>query len=330
VIAVLGGVLMRARWLVLMAASTLGLVTLPALARAGGGDDWKWDRTKKLTPKVGDKFVEWGTEQVSGSKKGANLDVRYKLLREVKAVDGVATEEAVISVGGDYRVYGLNGDSVEPDMGDPFGSHFSVKGTAVDRTFTYFKTQHKIGADTEIAPCTRRWIERKWKKADPLVFTIIECLLPEGPIAAEQKWTVDPKKVAKVAFGGVELGESPAEIVGSLTNVRLENGIHVGHLKVETQGNEYDGGLLLKKDPETGETYDTSDMGHYPPRGTIGLEGDISLEGSLSLDGATRMDQLSVNVFHKGRTEEAAADEGTQRGTHSWMISFDRDTSENK
>src|SRR6516162_7314503 len=72
-------------------------------------DSFKWDRTKKVTPKVGDKYHEWGTSDYeryrevlcevdtdSGAffdrdavdgPKSEKLPVEWHFIREVKAVE---------------------------------------------------------------------------------------------------------------------------------------------------------------------------------------------------------------------------------------------------
>jgi hypothetical protein len=316
----------------LVACSTLALVALGALAHADDDDDdkfkdFKWDRTKVLTVKVGDKFLERGTENVSHSKKweDGKFEVQYLFTREVTAVEGgVASEEKIFSAAGDYRLVGFGASPTQPDYGDPMGGNFTIKGSGKDCNLTFLKTEHKLTPPEEMGKIERKYLKYRFKESAPQLMSIIEALLPDGPIASNQKWTVDPKKIGKAAWGvEVSAQQEAGEVVGSLTNVRLEDGVHMGHLKVETERKVYDGGITFAKDPETGEDYLPDEHAHnLLGRGWVGLEGDVSLEGSLSLEGTTRWVDVQLLVGWKGTTAKDA-DQGGNSTQHSWGISYE-------
>jgi hypothetical protein len=329
-------------------ASAAGALVLGSLGLGLAQDGAKWDRTKKLTPKVGDKFEESGTELVEvkkevlteldtdsgeffapesvvGLKLHDGLDSKWHFRREVKMVDGEASEQAIHCW--DYRVADA---APEPDYGDSAGADFVVKGFGPARTFTWLESKHGVGSPTEISAHQRAWLERKLKTSEPKLWELVESLLPEGPIAAEQQWKADLAKVSKAAFSGVELSGS-CEIAGSLTNVHEEGGVLVGQLAVKCSN----GDLVLAKEPETGTAWrkETRDNG----RCWINLEGTISVAGSLSLDGATYMSQLMLFYGWNGTTDPQevsikTADKGVQKQKHnvvtrtsrSWNISFER------
>jgi hypothetical protein len=326
-------------------AGAAGALVLGSLGLGLAQDAAKWDRTKKLTPKVGDKFLERGTElvemekqvldadgnyfdaqTVKGLKLGERLDSKWTFRREVKAVDdGEGSEQAIHCW--DYEVRDA---SPEPDMGDIAGVDFVVKGFGPARTFTWLQCKHSVGSPTEISGHQRAFLERKLKTSEPRLWELVESLLPEGPIAGDQQWTADLAKVSKAAFSGVELSGS-CEIQGSLKNVREENGVRVGDLEVKCSGND----LVLAKDPETGTPLnkETRDNG----RCLIELGGTISLAGSLSLDGATTMNQLALRyAYHLTTVPQEVSiktvDKGVQKQklcvqtdySRSWRISFER------
>src|SRR6516165_6249708 len=103
-------------------ASAAGALVLGSLGLGLAQDGAKWDRTKKLTPKVGDKFEESGTELVEVKKEVlTGLDSKWHFRREVKMVDGEASEQAIHCW--DYRVADA---APEPDYGDSAGADFVV------------------------------------------------------------------------------------------------------------------------------------------------------------------------------------------------------------
>jgi hypothetical protein len=171
----------------------------------------------------------------------------------------------------------------------------------------------------------KKWVKEKFTLSEPLLFAYIESLLPEGPIADGQEWTVDPKKVSSVVFAGVDV--TKGEIKGRLTGIHEDGGAHRGTLKVE-------GKITLAKDPETGTPW--REAARDSGQAWLSLEGDIPLEGSLSLDGAPMLNQLSAGYSYKGTTEPQEVGVKTDKGvvkekhnvvtriSRSWWINFER------
>jgi hypothetical protein len=283
---------MRARHL--GAAVAMGAVV--AFGSLGHAQDaFQWNRAKKLAPKVGDKLEEHGTENFEisgdvGQANGQKWDVKYGFVREVKAVEnGEVTAESVVVT-----------EFVRHDYNQADYEHtgtFDWKGLPGAKVLSSGNVWAGAGGKTEpMGPKEKSWLEAKLNKREPEIQKLLEAVLPQGAIAADQKWTVtDLKKLSALAFSGVELS-GDSEIVGSLTNVRVEDGVHMGQLKVANEGNH----LFLAKDPITGDGWseDPNERG----RAWITVEGDVCLEGAVSFDAATRFSDLHVQVGYCGNT----------------------------
>src|SRR5262249_32870247 len=108
-----------------------------------------------------------------------NWSVGWSMIREVKAVADVATEENVVVTS--YR----RQEGAKDDVGAPFGHPFTLAGTGTDRTLTFHTTKDALGVEIAFTKSEKDFFNQKFKVLDPRMFEMLECLLPDGPIAAD-------------------------------------------------------------------------------------------------------------------------------------------------
>jgi hypothetical protein len=309
-------------------AVALAIVSCLAVASLGRAEDGaSWDRTKKLAPQVGQKLEESGEESVTLTAQvftsptdggGEYFDARnvpdvkqvdshchYKWVREVKAAaEGEATETH-------FHIADYKGPTDSPGDSDLLpnsgGGDFATKGTGASRVLSFLKTPSAFGDPTELGPFTKKWLKYKFETSYPELLKAVESMLPEGPIAPDQEWTPDLKKVSAACFSGIELSGS-AEYHGSLKNVHEQDGIRVGTLDVSSMSSD----LHLAKDPASGAAWRPD--GNLEARAWFHLEGIVRVDGALSPDGATYWNQLSINIGYAGTTVPYEMKVKTQKG----------------
>ncbi|MBI3724923.1 hypothetical protein HY251_13350, partial [bacterium] len=81
-----------------------------------------------------------------------------------------------------------------------------------------------------------------------------DVLLPKEPVADGGEWTLDPKDAAQVLYTGAEIDAEKSSVKGKLTQVKVEDGAHVGRVEVK-------GTLTLTRIKVNGQTIDYKDGG---------------------------------------------------------------------
>ena len=103
------------------------------------------------------------------------------------------------------------------------------------------KKTWKIEKDeASVSDRAKVWIEKDLVKKEKEGKT--DVLDPTAPVAPDTEWAIDVKGVAKDMFDGVEIDEARSSAKGKLSNVRVENGLHVGKIELTVK-------LALKQFP---------------------------------------------------------------------------------
>src|SRR5262245_26639889 len=230
-----------------LVALSFGLVVALAASRAVAYD-FKWNpKVKKPAPTVGEKVSQDAVEshkfsnKVSAGEKTVQSmkerrTVTYKLTREVIAVDGKKATERL------YKIETWKQESKDEEPDTSLGGHtVRVKGNGSDKTYAI-----EDDPKSQVSEAAKKWIESEIAKKKPKKKKseekateddddedeeFIHLIFPKEPVADGAKWTPDVAAIAKALK--MEAGPEKAAASGSITNVRVEDGVHVGHLEIK-------------------------------------------------------------------------------------------------
>lgn len=248
----------------------LALAVLFPAPLAAQEKDWKWDHQKKWKPTVGYKAFKEADEDAKQSvlvtlnkktvqKNDTDEKTTYRFTSEVLKVEGDDATEVR------YKIEKWNRSDIDGEPDDSLaGKTIVVKGKRTARTWEC------TDKDAELSDAAKKWIGSqlaKSKKTDDEKSSddqLDELGFPEKPIADGDEWKRDPAPLAKAFFGeDMEIAPDKSSLTGKLTNVRVEDGIHWGHIE-----------LKIVLEVAKGEKF--SEGGH--------IEMTLSAESSLELD----------------------------------------------
>jgi hypothetical protein len=241
-----------------------------------GDDDFKWDPKKKKTPAVGDRFfstqednekakVKIGVPGQPPQTQDQDQTIKTRLIHEVlKVEDGKIVKEKVTV----ERFLLSKGEGTDDDK--------SLEGRTIVVSGKGDKRKVRILGDEEtLSPEAKAWAEKALAKdkgdEDERIF-------PDKPIGADGEWDLEVKKLAEEMFPGVEIDAEGSSAKGKLTNVRVEDGVHMGHLDLKIK-------IKLKKLPGTPFEWKDGGILEMTMGGETSLEGDKSRKKTVKMDG---------------------------------------------
>lgn len=274
----------------LFAFAALALVAQAARAQ----DDFQWDATKKRAPAVGDRYFQVNEDlqqiksKISLGKEAPKAEdssssLKYRVLHEVLAVDGDKVTKERITI----ERWSAQKESSEPEDKSLTGKTIVVEGSGEGRKVTWENGQDGVTDDG------KRWIDVTFARADPM--DQIEKLLPKKPIQDGAEWDLDVKALGDEIFKGTEIDPQRSTAKGTLKNVRVEDGVHVGDIEIKIA-------LQLKSVPNTGDRTVAWKEG-----GLVDLV--VTVQGSLE-PAKSRKRAVKMDLKLKGRAEQES-EEGT-------------------
>jgi len=201
---------------------------------ARADDAFKWNPAERPAPRAGDKFCEELTKSDDRSLKftrdGQPVERKevgkesIRLLHAIAAASSTAVSEDRITV----QKWSLATDrAVDSSLEDAI---VTVKGEGAYRTFN-------AESERTISRVANRWIDShlvKGGKRDPTLDELDwDFILPKEPAADGGTWTIDTAAFAREVMGPkatFDAKKSRGE--GKLTGVRVEKGVHFGHVEV--------------------------------------------------------------------------------------------------
>jgi hypothetical protein len=295
-------------------ALALSLLVVAAPFAAAQDTGWKWDPKKKRVPAVGDRIFEEGTEttdnklKIQGpneepTDKGVQFTLAYRVVRECLAIEGDKVSKERIKVERWQRKPLAGAASQEPAESSLEGKTILVEGTGAKKVWKIEKDAEKV-TDT-----ARLWIEKDLvKKENGKADAVLD---PKEPLAPDSEWTIDPKAVAKDMFGFGEIDPALSSAKGKLSNVRVENGAHVGtvELKLTLALKQFPASPLAWKEGGvlevtiSGENVlDQAKVGQGKMRMELKLKGKVDQEspkgGSIKID-------MDMHITREGTTGDA-------------------------
>jgi hypothetical protein len=254
----------------------LGLILVLAGVAKAGDDDFKWDPKKKKTPAVGDRFfstqednekakVKIGVPGQPPQTQDQNQTIKTRLVHEVlKVADGKVVKEKITI----ERFLLSKGEGTDDDKSLE-GKIVVVEGKGGKRAARI------IGDDETISPEAHAWVEKALAKDQS---EEDEQFYPDKPIGADGEWELEAKKLAEALFPGVEIDAEGSSAKGKLTNVRVEDGVHMGHVELKLK-------IKLKKLPGTPFEWKEGGVLEMTMLGDTSLDGDKSRKKSRKMDG---------------------------------------------
>jgi len=134
----------------------------------------------------------------------------------------------------------------------------------------------------------KRWVESTFGSADPM--HEIERLLPKEGVENGAEWPLDTKKLANEIFQGTEIDPQKSKATGTLKNVRVEDGVHLGDVEIKIA-------LQLKHIP--------SAPVEWKEGGLVDLV--VTIQGSLEPE-KSRKRTVRMDLKLKGRAEHDGGD----------------------
>jgi hypothetical protein len=266
-------------------------LAVAAVARTACADDFKWDpKVKKAPPVPGYKEVADATEYhkvnvkvTQGEQVVQNVKdeatTTYKFTREiVKVDDKKKVTESVFKI----EKWKIDKKGEDPDTSLE-GHTVRVTGTGEAKTFKV-----EDDKDDKVSDGAKQWIENELAKKkkggdDDEEDEHMKALFPSEPVGDGAEWKPDLAAVTK-ALGTTDYDPEKSSAKGSLTKVRVENGVHVGHIEIQVS--------LAVKQP--GVTWKEGGV----------MEMTISLDSSLELDKRDAQDgTVEVKFSGKGDAE---------------------------
>ena len=284
----------------------LGLVLVLAGVVKAGDDDFKWDPKKKKAPAVGDRFfttqedtekakVKIGVPGQPPQTQDQNQTIKTRLVHEVlKVADGKVVKEKITV----ERFLLSKGEGTDDDKSLE-GKVVVVEGSGDKRS------SRIVGDDESVSLEAKAWVEKSFAKDKT---EEDERIFPDKPIGADAEWTLDPKKLAEDMFPGVEIDEKESSAKGKLTNVRVEDGFHMGHLELKIK-------IKLKKLPGTPFEWKEGGILEMTLGGESSLEGDKGRKKAVKMDGklkgkAEQESEMGAVTLRMDMTMTSSMDEG--------------------
>jgi hypothetical protein len=200
----------------------------PALAE---DDGFKWNAVKRRVPAQGDRYFQVSDDvQSIKSKIGQGQketdentfsSLKYRVLHEILGVEEGKISKERITV----ERWAMQKDEKEPEDKSLAGKIFVIEGTGERKKVTYEGNSDGVSDDG------KRWVESTFARADPM--EQIEKLLPKEPVGDGAEWELDTKKIGEELFQGTEIDASKSTAKGSLKNVRVEDGVHLGDVEIK-------------------------------------------------------------------------------------------------
>jgi hypothetical protein len=265
------------------------LFLVAASAAALGQESWKWDPSKRHAPAVGDRWFQVDDEleesksvvtvgKEAPRNEDAHHTLKYRVVRETLAVEGDKVTKERISI----DRWSLQKSATTPEDKSLAGKAVVVEGAGEKRKLTY------EGASDDLSPQAKSWAQLTLGRTDPT--DELEKLYPKEPVEPDGEWTVDAAKLADEIFKGAEIDAQRSSVKGSLKNVRVENGVHVGDVEVKVA-------LQLKKVPDAPIAWKDGGL----------VELTVEMKGSLEPDKDRRR---NVKMDFKLKGEAAGDGEG--------------------
>lgn len=284
----------------------LGLILVLAGVAKAGDEEFKWDPKKKKAPAVGDRFfstqedsekakVKIGIPGQPAQNQDQNQVVKTRVVHEIlKVADGKVTKEKITI----ERFVLSKGEGTDDDKSLE-GKIVVVEGVGDKRSARI------VGDDDAVSPEGKAWVEKTFAKDKT---EEDERIFPDKPVAQDAEWTLDVKKLAEDMFPGVEIDEKESSAKGKLTNVRVEEQVHLGHIDLKIK-------IKLKKLPGTPFEWKEGGVLEMTLGGEHSLEGDKSRKKNLKMDGKLKgkaeQDQEGMSITLKmDMTMSQSMDEG--------------------
>lgn len=231
------------------------LLALAPLARGEDTDkDWKWDPQSQPKAKavVGERWfwdVDEGTKQKISADQKVVQDQARKTVYSFKGETLKVENDKAVENRFTIEKWSISSGKGEPDT--------CLEGKTILVTNIGPETSWECTEkDAKLSPEAKAWIGAKLaKKTKPGQDDDDQgkkAFFPEKPIGDGEEWTRDPAAVAKLVLGDkLEIEGDKSSFKGKLTNVRVEDGVHVGHLelklslKVKANAQFSEGGTLV-------------------------------------------------------------------------------------
>jgi hypothetical protein len=252
-------------------------LALALVAAARAQDSFKWDPKVNHKPAVGYKHFTESTdvekqsvrvtvEKQTLQKKDEDAKTVYRYTSEVLEVDGddVTKESVKVEKWSRTEAEGDADTSLE-------GKTIVVKGKRPDKTWECKEKE-------SLSEAAVAWVEKELakkrkkkgeddedaKKDEDREDPMKKFAGPEKPVGDGEEWTRDPEKLAKALFGDeMPIDKEKSSVKGKLSNVKVEDGVHVGHIDLKII-------LAIAKSEKLTEG------------GTVDL--DVQMDGSLEED----------------------------------------------
>lgn len=201
---------------------------------ARADDSFKWNAFDRREARAGTKFAEELSKSDRRSLKfmldgERKVEVhegteKIRLIHAVASVSSKGITEDKITVERWMRAWDKDSDdSLE-------GSTLTVKGEGAFRTWA-------AEGEKPVTRAANTWVQQhivKDGKRDPALDELDwDFILPREPLADGSTWTIDPATFAREVMGPqVAIDAKKSQGSGKLTAVKLDNGVHFGHVEV--------------------------------------------------------------------------------------------------
>ncbi|MEZ0228543.1 MAG: hypothetical protein ACAI25_07940 [Planctomycetota bacterium] len=250
-------------------------------------DGFKWNATKRRAPAVGDRYFQVNEDIQSIKSKivrgkeetdeNSFSSLKYRVVHEILGVEKDKITKERVTV----ERWSVQKEEKEPEDKTLTGKIVVIEGTD-KKTVTYENGTEGVSEDA------KRWVEVTFARADPM--EQIEKLLPKEPVGDGSSWDLDTKELARDIFQGTEIDPQKSTAKGSLKNVRVEDGIHLGDIEIKIS-------LQLKQIPNAPI--------EWKEGGLVDLV--VTIQGSLEQE-KNRKRAVKMELKLKGRAEHESSE----------------------
>lgn len=251
-------------------------------------DGFKWNASKKRVPAVGDRYFQVNEDlQTIKSKivrgkeetdENSFSSLKYRVVHEILGVEGDKISKEKVTI----ERWSVQKEEKEPEDKTLTGKVVLIEGASDQKKVTYENGSDGVSEDA------KRWVEVTFGRADPM--DQVEKLLPKEPVGNGSEWELDTKKLAEDIFQGTDIDAQKSSAKGTLKNVRVEDGVHLGDIEIRIA-------LQLKQIPNAPVEWKEGGM----------VDLVVTVQGSLEPE-KNRKRAVKMELKLKGRAEHESAE----------------------